>query len=46
MVNQPLISCPRILQTKRYHLVAEQAMASNEGCLLLIHLVHPYLIIA
>ena len=46
MVNQLLISRPRILQTEGHHLVAKQTLAGNERCFFLIHLVHPYLIIA
>ena len=46
MVNQPLISWPRVFQTEGHYLVAKQTLAGNEGCLLLIHFVHPYLIIA
>ena len=45
MINQPLISCPRVLQIEGHHLVTKQTLASNERCLLLIYLVHPYLIV-
>ena len=45
MIHQPLISYPRILQPKGQHLVTKQTLASNERCLLLIYLVHPYLIV-
>ena len=45
MVHQLLISCPYILQPKGHHLVTKQALIGDEGCLLLIRLVHPYLVI-
>ena len=46
MVNQPLICCPCVLQTEGHHLITEQALISDKGCLLLVYLVHPYLIIS
>ena len=45
MVYQLLISCPRILQPEGHHLVTKQALTGDKGCLLLIRLVHPYLVI-
>ena len=45
MVHQPLISCPRVLQPKGHHLVTKQALTDDEGCLLLIRLIYPYLVI-
>ena len=46
VVNQPLICCPCILQTKGHHLITEQAWTGDKGCLLLVCLIHPYLIVS
>ena len=45
MVPQPLISCPRIHQIEGHHPLVKQALTGNEGRLLLIHLIHPYLVV-
>ena len=45
IVHQPLISCPPIPQTEGHHRLVKQALTGNEGRLLLIHLIHPYLIV-
>ena len=45
-VNQTLICCPCILQTKGHHLITKQALTSDKGCLLLVYLIHPYLIVS
>ena len=46
MVNQPLVCCPCILQTEGNHLVTKQVLTSDKGCLLLVCLIHPYLIVS
>ena len=46
VVNQPLICCPRVLQTDKHHLITEQALTSDKGCFLLVCLVHPYQIVS
>ena len=46
MVNQPLVCCPCILQIERNHLVTKQALIGDKGCLLLVCLVHPYLVVS
>ena len=46
VVNQPLICCPYVLQIEGHHLITEQALTGDKGCLLLVCLVHPYLIVS
>ena len=45
MIDQPLIGCPRVLQSEGHYFEAKHALTGDEGCLLLIYLVHPYLVI-
>ena len=46
MIYQPLISCPCVLQTEGHHFVAKQALAGDEGSLLLISFIHLDLVVS
>jgi hypothetical protein len=46
LIQKTLIGCSSVLQFERHDLIAIQSPVGDEDCLLLVHLIHAYLIIA
>lgn len=46
LIDEPLVGCPRILQTERHHSVVVKPPISDESCYFLVKLVHLYLIVS
>jgi hypothetical protein len=45
-IDQPLVCCPHTLQPKRHHVVEVQPSTDEEGCFLLLQLMHADLVLA